>query len=74
MCHTTSEQEYPCNDDLVQNENARLVREAGILVFIIDGFAQYAEYPAVRYGIERARHAGVEKSDVLNCRASALWY
>jgi hypothetical protein len=33
--HTTSGQEYPCNDDLVQNENARLVREAGILVFTI---------------------------------------
>jgi hypothetical protein len=25
-----------------QNENARLVREAGILIFIIDEIAQYA--------------------------------
>ena len=32
------------------------------------------EYPAVRYGIERARRAGVEKSDKLNCRASAPRY
>jgi hypothetical protein len=40
MCHPASEREYPCRDDVVQNENARLVREAGILIFIIDGIAQ----------------------------------
>ena len=40
--YTANEQEYPCDDDLFQNEDARLVREAGMLILIIDGFAQYA--------------------------------
>jgi hypothetical protein len=60
MCPTTSEREYPCGADLVQNENARLVREAGILIFIIDEIAQYARISSSTLW-NRADHAGVEK-------------
>jgi len=40
MRHTANEQECLCDGDLLQNENARLIREVGVRIFIIDGFAQ----------------------------------
>ncbi len=49
-------------------ENTRLVRAAGIRIAISTDSHSTGEYRTIRYGIEQARRAGVEKSDVLNCR------
>lgn len=49
-------------------ENARLVREAGIRVAISTDSHSTGEYRTIRYGIEQARRAGLEKADVLNCQ------
>lgn len=49
-------------------ENARLVRAAGIGIAISTDSHSTGEYRTIRYGLEQARRAGLEKSDVLNCR------
>jgi DNA polymerase (family 10) len=51
----------------VSAENARLVRQAGIRIAISTDSHSTVEYRTIRYGIEQARRAGLEKSDVLNC-------
>jgi DNA polymerase (family 10) len=51
----------------VSAENARLLRAAGIKVAISTDSHSTGEYGAIRYGIEQARRAGLEKTDVLNC-------
>jgi DNA polymerase (family 10) len=51
----------------ISAENARLVRMAGIKVAISTDSHSTGEYPTIRYGIEQARRAGLEKDDVLNC-------
>jgi DNA polymerase (family 10) len=48
-------------------ENARLVRQAGIRIAISTDSHSTVEYRTIRYGIEQARRAGLEKSDVINC-------
>jgi DNA polymerase (family 10) len=48
-------------------ENAKLVRAAGIKIAISTDSHSSGEYGTVRYGIEQARRAGLEKTDVLNC-------
>jgi DNA polymerase (family 10) len=50
-------------------ENARLVRAAGIKIAISTDSHSTDEYGTIRYGIEQARRAGLEKTDVLNCRS-----
>ncbi|HEX6773083.1 MAG TPA: DNA polymerase III, partial [Acidobacteriaceae bacterium] len=62
--------ELNCSPDRldISAENARLVREAGILISISTDSHSTPEYRTIRYGIEQARRAGVEKGDVLNCR------
>jgi DNA polymerase (family 10) len=49
-------------------ENARLVRSAGILIAISTDAHSTREFSTVRYGIEQARRAGLEKGSVLNCQ------
>jgi DNA polymerase (family 10) len=51
----------------VSAENARLVRAAGIRIAISTDSHSTGEYRTIRYGIEQARRAGMEKKDVLNC-------
>ena len=47
-------------------ENARLVRAAGIKIAISTDSHSTGEFRTLRYGIEQARRAGLEKADVLN--------
>ena len=49
-------------------ENARLVGAAGILIAISTDAHSTGEYRTIRYGIEQARRAGLQRSDVLNCQ------
>ncbi|HEV2136113.1 MAG TPA: PHP domain-containing protein [Terracidiphilus sp.] len=53
----------------VSAENARLVRAAGIRIAISTDSHSTGEYRTIRYGIEQARRAGLEKADVLNCQS-----
>lgn len=48
-------------------ENARLAREAGVKIAISTDAHSVRELATIRYGIEQARRAGLEKSSVLNC-------
>ena len=52
----------------VSAENARLVRAAGIRIAVSTDSHSTGEYRTIRYGVEQARRAGLEKSDVLNCQ------
>lgn len=62
--------ELNCSPDRldISAENARLVRAAGIKVAISTDSHSTGEYRTVRYGIEQARRAGLERAHVLNCR------
>ena len=51
----------------VSAENTRLVLAAGIRIAISTDSHSTSEYGTIRFGIEQARRAGLEKSDVLNC-------
>ena len=50
-------------------ENARLVRDAGIGIAVSTDSHSVGEFRTVRYGIEQARRAGLQRSDVLNCHS-----
>jgi DNA polymerase (family X) len=65
--------ELNCSPDRldVSAENARLVRAAGILIAISTDSHSTPEYRIIRYGIEQARRAGIQKQDVLNSRPLA---
>jgi DNA polymerase (family 10) len=52
-------------------ENARLVRQAGILIAISTDAHSTGEFGTIRYGIEQARRAGLDKTSVLNCQPLA---
>jgi DNA polymerase (family 10) len=52
----------------VSAENARFVRASGVKIAISTDSHSSGEYSTMRYGIEQARRAGLEKSDVLNCQ------
>jgi len=62
--------ELNCSPDRldVSAENARLVRTAGIHIAISTDSHSTPEFRTIRYGIEQARRAGLEKTDVLNCQ------
>jgi DNA polymerase (family X) len=53
----------------VSAENARLVRDAGIPIAISTDSHSTGEYRTMRYGIEQARRAGLQNSEVLNCQS-----
>lgn len=61
--------ELNCSPDRldVSAENARLIRAAGIKIAISTDSHSTGEFHTIRYGIEQARRAGLEKTDVLNC-------
>ncbi|HXE13449.1 MAG TPA: PHP domain-containing protein [Bryobacteraceae bacterium] len=48
-------------------ENARLADKAGVKIAISTDAHSVGEFATVRYGIEQARRAGLEKTSVLNC-------
>ena len=52
----------------LSSENARLVREAGIPIAISTDSHSTPEFGTMRYGIEQARRAGLEKTSILNCQ------
>lgn len=52
----------------VSAENARLAKAAGIKVAISTDSHSASEYGTICYGLEQARRAGLEKTDVLNCQ------
>jgi DNA polymerase (family X) len=49
-------------------ENARLVKSAGILIAISTDAHSTPEFGTIRFGIEQARRAGLDKTSVLNCQ------
>ena len=51
----------------VSAENARLIRAAGIPIAVSTDSHSVGEYQTIRYGVEQARRAGLEKEDILNC-------
>jgi DNA polymerase (family 10) len=67
--------ELNCSPDRldVSAENARLVRAAGIRIAISTDSHSTGEFRTIRYGIEQARRAGIEKADVLNCQPLAVF-
>jgi DNA polymerase (family 10) len=60
--------ELNCSPDRLDlsAENARLVREAGIPIAISTDAHSTTELETIRYGLEQARRAGLERSLVLN--------
>jgi DNA polymerase (family X) len=49
-------------------ENARVATGLGILIAISTDAHSIHEFGTIRYGIEQARRAGLEKTSVLNCQ------
>lgn len=49
-------------------ENARVAAELGILIAISTDAHSIHEFGTIRYGIEQARRAGLERTSVLNCQ------
>jgi DNA polymerase (family X) len=50
-------------------ENARLAHEAGVMIAVSTDAHSTREFGTVRYGIDQARRAGLDKKSVLNCLA-----
>jgi len=48
-------------------ENARLAHEAGVLIAVSTDAHSTREFGTVRYGIDQARRAGLDKKSILNC-------
>ncbi|MCU1335865.1 MAG: hypothetical protein JWO19_1446 [Bryobacterales bacterium] len=48
-------------------ENARLTRTAGVKIAVSTDAHSTREFDLIRYGIDQARRAGLEKGAVLNC-------
>ena len=53
----------------VSAENARLIRQAGILIAISTDSHSTGELATMRFGLEQARRAGLDKGSVLNSRS-----
>jgi DNA polymerase (family X) len=53
----------------VSAENARLIREAGVLIAISTDSHSTGELATMRFGLEQARRAGLDKAAVLNTRS-----
>ncbi len=51
----------------VSAENARLARAAGLRIAISTDSHSTGEFRTIRYGVEQARRAGLERTDVINC-------
>lgn len=49
-------------------ENARLAKSAGVLIAITTDSHSTGEFGTIRFGVEQARRAGLDKASVLNCR------
>jgi DNA polymerase (family 10) len=49
-------------------ENARIAASLGILIAISTDAHSVHEFGTIRYGIEQARRAGLERTSVLNCQ------
>lgn len=62
--------ELNCSPDRldVSAQNARLAHEAGVLIVISTDAHSTGELGTIRYGLEQARRAGLERSSVLNCQ------
>ena len=52
----------------VSAENARLIRQAGIFIAISTDSHSTGELATIRFGLEQARRAGLDKASVLNTR------
>jgi DNA polymerase (family 10) len=50
-------------------ENARLVKSAGVLIGISTDAHSTREFVTIRFGIEQARRAGLDRVSVLNCQS-----
>jgi len=50
-------------------ENSRLAHEAGVRIAVSTDAHSIREFGTVRYGIDQARRAGLDKESVLNCLA-----
>jgi DNA polymerase (family 10) len=50
-------------------ENARLANKVGVKIAISTDAHSTREFGTVRYGIDQARRAGLEKASILNCMA-----
>jgi DNA polymerase (family 10) len=50
-------------------ENARLAHDAGVMLAVSTDAHSIREFGTVRYGIDQARRAGLDKRSVLNCLA-----
>jgi len=48
-------------------ENARLANDAGVKIAVSTDAHSIREFGTVRYGIDQARRAGLERASVLNC-------
>ena len=61
--------EINCSPDRLDlsAENARLADKAGVKIAISTDAHSVGEFASVRYGIEQARRAGLERTSVLNC-------
>lgn len=53
----------------VSAENARLIRDAGVLIAISTDSHSTGELATMRFGLEQARRAGLDKAAVLNTRS-----
>ena len=47
-------------------ENARLAREAGVMIAVSTDAHSVREFGTVRYGVDQARRAGLDKKSILN--------
>jgi DNA polymerase (family X) len=50
-------------------ENARLAHQAGVMIAVTTDAHSTREFGTVRYGIDQARRAGLDKKSILNCLA-----
>jgi DNA polymerase (family 10) len=48
-------------------ENARLAHEADVMIAVSTDAHSTREFGTVRYGIDQARRAGLDKKSILNC-------
>ena len=55
----------------VSADNARLIRDAGVLIAISTDSHSTGELATMRFGLEQARRAGLDKAAVLNSRSLA---
>ena len=52
----------------ISAENARIAASMGVMIAVSTDAHSTREFGLIRYGIDQARRAGLEKSSILNCR------